>query len=64
MHFMIVEWTGPELLHWEIVFYCHDLELYRKIKDKYPEPRYVHMIDMKAIKYVQFIQELEEARKK
>lgn len=61
MHYLILHWND-ESLKWDIVYYCHKFDLYWRVREKYPEPEYVHLVDIKSIEAFQFCKMVESKK--
>lgn len=63
MHYMIIKWN-PEANKWEIVHYTHLLEDMQRMMEKWPEPDYVHLIDLKYLKVHPMMEQIQAMRQK
>ena len=63
MHYVIMKWN-PEVLKWEIVHYSHLLEDMEAMMIRFPQPDYVHLIDLKWIKSHEIMEHLKTVKER
>lgn len=63
MHYLIVHWN-PEMLKWDVVHYSHLLEDIQRMMLVYPEPEYVHVIDLKWVKSHGMMEQVQAMRER
>lgn len=61
MHYAILKWNS-DALKWEVIHYTPDLEDFERLALIYPEPQYIHMIDIRYVKSYEIMKNIQEMK--